>query len=59
MMKTVDAVWDLFLVIWTTRNGELHGKDYDEQQVIALEMTQSEVTRIYEEYRSRKSNTTC
>jgi hypothetical protein len=33
--KTVDAVWDLFLVIWTTRNGELHGKDYDEQRAIA------------------------
>jgi hypothetical protein len=51
MMKTVDAVWDLFLVIWTSHNGELHGKDYDEHQAIALEMTQSEVTRIYEESR--------
>lgn len=27
MTKTVDAVWDLFLVIWTARNGELHRKD--------------------------------
>jgi hypothetical protein len=41
MTKTVDAVWDLFLVIWTARNGELHGKDYDEQQAIALETTQN------------------
>jgi hypothetical protein len=51
MTKTVDTVWDLFLVIWTTRNGGLHGKDYDKQQAIALEMMQSEVTRIYEESR--------
>jgi hypothetical protein len=29
MTKTVDAVWDLFLVIWTARNGKLHGKEYD------------------------------
>jgi hypothetical protein len=51
MTKTVDAVWDLFLVIWTARNGELHGKDYEEQRAIALQMTQSEVSRIYEEAR--------
>jgi hypothetical protein len=49
MTKTVDAVWDLFLTIWTARNGEVYGRDYDEQQAIALEMTQSEVTKIYEE----------
>jgi hypothetical protein len=29
----------------------LHGKDYEEQQVIALQTTQSEVSRIYEEAR--------
>jgi hypothetical protein len=43
MKKTVNAVWDLFLVIWTARNGELHGKDYEEQQAIALQTMHSEV----------------
>jgi hypothetical protein len=51
MTKTIDAVWDLFLVIWTTRNGEFHGKDYEEQRAIALQTTQREVSRIYEEAR--------
>ncbi len=48
MTKTVDAVWNLFLTIWTTWNGELYGRDYDEQWAIVLAMTQSEVTKIYE-----------
>jgi hypothetical protein len=39
--KTIDAIWDYFLTIWTEWNGELYGKDYDEQQAIALEMTQA------------------
>jgi hypothetical protein len=30
MTKTIDAIWDYFLTIWTKRNGELYGKDYDE-----------------------------
>jgi hypothetical protein len=48
MMKTVDAIWDYFLLIWTDRNGELYGKDYDKQQAIALKTTQAEVEQIYE-----------
>jgi hypothetical protein len=32
MTKSVDAIWeDLFLTIWTAWNGELYGRDYDEQ----------------------------
>jgi hypothetical protein len=31
MTKTVDAIWDYYLTIWTAQNGELYGKDYDEQ----------------------------
>jgi hypothetical protein len=31
MTKTVDAVWNLFLTVWTAWNGELYGRDYDEQ----------------------------
>jgi hypothetical protein len=41
MTKTIDAIWDYFLTIWTKRNGELYSKDYDEQRVIALETTPS------------------
>ncbi len=36
MTKTVDAIWDYFLLIWTDWNGKLYGKDYDKQQAIAL-----------------------
>jgi hypothetical protein len=39
MTKTVDAIWDYFLLIWTDLNGKLYGKDYDEQRAIALETT--------------------
>jgi hypothetical protein len=31
MTKMVDAIWEYFLMIWIERNGELYGKDYDEQ----------------------------
>jgi hypothetical protein len=48
LTKIVDAIWDYFLLIWTDRNGELYGKDYDEQRVIALETTRAEVEQIYE-----------
>ncbi len=48
MTKTVDAIWDYFLAIWTEQNGKLHGRDYDKQQAIALEMTQDKVMQIYE-----------
>jgi hypothetical protein len=49
MQKTIDAIWQIFLTIWYTRNGELHGKDYEEQHAIALETSRNEVSRIYEE----------
>jgi hypothetical protein len=48
MTKTIDAIWDYFLTLWTERNGELYGKDYDEQRAIALETTRAAVTQIYE-----------
>jgi hypothetical protein len=47
MTKTIDAIWDYFLTIWTKQNDELYGKDYDEQRAIALEMTGAEVMQIY------------
>jgi hypothetical protein len=49
MRKTVEAIWQIFLKIWLTRNGELYGKNYEEQREIALEMTRSKVTQIYED----------
>jgi hypothetical protein len=49
MQKTIDAIWQIFLTIWYTRNGKLHGKDYEEQRAIALETSRNEVSRIYEE----------
>jgi hypothetical protein len=49
MQKTIDAIWQVFLTIWYTRNGELYGKNYEEQRAIALETTRDEVSRIYEE----------
>jgi hypothetical protein len=39
MMKTVDEIWDYFLLIWMEQNGELYGKDYNKQRAIALETT--------------------
>jgi hypothetical protein len=49
MQKTIDAIWQIFLTIWYTQNGELHGKDYEEQRAIALETSRNEVSRIHEE----------
>ncbi len=46
MTKTVDARWDYYLTIWTAQNGELYGKDYDEQWAIALETTQATVEQL-------------
>jgi hypothetical protein len=48
MMKTVDAILDYYLTIWTAQNGELYGKDDDKQQAIALETTQAKVKQLYE-----------
>jgi hypothetical protein len=49
MRKTAKAIWQIFLKIWLTRNGELYGKNYEAQKEIALRTTRDEVTRIYEE----------
>jgi hypothetical protein len=29
--KTINAVWEIFLMIWTCQNGEKSGKDYDKE----------------------------
>jgi hypothetical protein len=44
----MDAIWQIFLKIWITRNCELYGKNYEEQRAIALETMRDEVSRIYE-----------
>jgi hypothetical protein len=49
MQKMINMLWQVFLTIWQTWNGELYGKDYEEQCAIALAMTRDEVSRIYEE----------
>jgi hypothetical protein len=49
MQKTIDMIWQVFLTIWNTQNGELYGKNYEEQCKIAIETTCDEVSRIYEE----------
>ncbi len=49
MQKTIDVIWQVFLTIWYAGNQELYGKNYEEQQVIALTMTQEEVSTIYEQ----------
>ena len=48
MRKTVDAIWQISLMLWTCRNGEKYGKDYDEQHAIALETSQDAVQHLYE-----------
>jgi hypothetical protein len=39
IQKPIDVIWQVFLTIWHTQNGELYGKDYEEQCQIALKMT--------------------
>jgi hypothetical protein len=56
MRKTVEAIWQIFLKIWLTRNGELYGKNYEEQREIALETTRSKVTRIYKDAKHYVNN---
>ena len=48
MCKTVDAIWQIFLTLWTCRNGEKYGTDYDKQRAIALETSQDAVRHLYE-----------
>ena len=48
MCKTVDAIWQISLILWTGRNGEKYGKDYDKQRAIALETSQDAVRHLYE-----------
>ena len=47
MHKTIDVIWQIFFTLWTCRNGEKYGKDYDEQHAIALETSHDEVQHIY------------
>jgi hypothetical protein len=49
MQKTIDAIWQIFLMIWLTQNGELHGKDNKEQCSIVLKTSRVKVSRIHEE----------
>ena len=48
MRKTVDAIWQIFLMLWTCRNREKYGKDYDKQCAITLETSQDAVRHLYE-----------
>lgn len=47
--KTADQIWTTFRTIWLCRNGELYGKDYDEERAIALRTTRQAVREIYED----------
>ena len=52
MRKTVEKIWQIFLMIWTCWNGEKYGKDYNEQCKIALATSQDKVQEIYEQMRN-------
>ena len=43
MCKTINEIWQIFFMLWTCRNGEKYGKDYDEQCKLALETSWEEV----------------
>jgi hypothetical protein len=49
MQKTINAIWQIFLMIWLMQNGELHGKDYEEQCSIVLITSCVKVSRINKE----------
>jgi len=55
MYKTIDQLWKFFRSIWNCRNGELHGKDYEEVQAkkIALLTTRTEAQRVYKESKNQ------
>jgi hypothetical protein len=53
--KTIDQVWTTFRTIWLCRNGELYGKNYEEQQTIALRTTRESVRRIYHQSKDQVS----
>jgi len=53
MRKTIDQLWKFFHSIWNCRNGELHGKDYEEAKKIALHTTRAEAKRVYEDSRNQ------
>jgi hypothetical protein len=42
---------------WLCRNGELYGKDYDEQRAIALRTTRQSVKQIYEQSKGQVPKT--
>ena len=52
MRKTVDKIWQIFLMIWTCRNGKKYGKDCEEQCKIALATSQDKVREIYKQMRN-------
>ena len=52
MRKTIDEIWQIFLTIWTCRNGKKYRKDYNEQCEIALATSQDKVREIYEQTRN-------
>jgi hypothetical protein len=54
--KTIDQLWKFYLTIWHGRNGELYGKDYDEQREIALRTTREEAQRVYADTKDRVSD---
>jgi hypothetical protein len=53
--KTIEQVWTTFCTIWICRKGELHGKNYEEQQTIALCTTRESVQRIYRQSKDQVS----
>jgi hypothetical protein len=53
--KTINQVWTTFRTIWLCRNGELYGKDYEEQCATALRTTRASVQRIYEQSKDQVS----
>jgi hypothetical protein len=53
--KTVDQVWTTFRTIWLCRNGKLYGKDYEEEQAIALSTTLESMKQIYKASKGKVS----
>jgi hypothetical protein len=45
--KTIDQMFKTFRMLWLCRNGEKHGKNYQEARTIALQATREEAQRIY------------
>jgi hypothetical protein len=54
--KTIDQVWTMIWTIWLCCNGELYGKDYEEQWSIALQTTCDRVWAIYKRAKDPDNN---